>query len=51
MAEMARDTIRMEEKIGHKCTVLVGDLNMNPFETGLIAANGLHATVSKRHTS
>ncbi len=48
MAEMARDIIRMEDKIGHKRTVLVGDLNMNPFETGLIAASGLHATMVRK---
>ncbi|WP_019867475.1 endonuclease/exonuclease/phosphatase family protein [Methylovulum miyakonense] len=47
MAAIARDIIRMEEKVGHQRTVLVGDLNMNPFETGLIAANGLHATMAR----
>nr|WP_300013219.1 hypothetical protein [Methylovulum sp.] len=48
MPAIARDIIRMEYKVGHQRTVLVGDLNMNPFETGLIAANGLHATMARR---
>lgn len=38
----------MEDKIGHKRTVLVGDLNMNPFETGLVTANGFNATMSRK---
>jgi hypothetical protein len=42
------DKIRAaEESIGHSRTVLVGDLNMNPFEAGLIDANGLHATMAR----
>lgn len=36
-----------ELRVGHKRTVLVGDLNMNPFEKGVVAANGFHATSSK----
>ena len=46
--EIARDIIRMEEKIGHQRTVLVGDLNMNPFETGLVAASGFNATMVRK---
>lgn len=37
----------VEEKLGHRKTVLVGDFNMNPFEYGVIAANGLHAVMTK----
>lgn len=48
ITEIARDIIRMEDKIGHKRTVLVGDLNMNPFETGLVTANGFNATMSRK---
>lgn len=48
MGEIARDIIRMEDRIGHKRTVLVGDLNMNPFETGLVAASGLNATMARK---
>lgn len=48
MTEMAKDIIRMEGKVGHKRTVLVGDLNMNPFETGLVTASGLNATMTRK---
>lgn len=36
-----------EERIGHSRTILVGDLNMNPFEDGVIGANGLNAVMSR----
>lgn len=39
-----------EEKIGHRRTVLVGDLNMSPFESGIVGALGLHAVMSKEVT-
>jgi hypothetical protein len=45
---IANDIIRMENKIGHKRTILVGDLNMNPFEIGLVAASGFNATMSRK---
>jgi hypothetical protein len=42
------DAIRHQErKVGHTRTVLVGDLNMNPFESGVVGANGLHAVMSQ----
>ena len=47
-AELARAIIKVEDKIGHSRTVLVGDLNMNPFEAGVTAAGGLHATMSRQ---
>ncbi|MCX7110574.1 MAG: hypothetical protein NTX45_10685 [Proteobacteria bacterium] len=41
------DEIRqVENDCGHARTVLMGDLNMNPFEAGVISACGLHATMS-----
>ena len=36
-----------ERKVGHARTVLVGDLNMNPFEDGMVNANGLHGVMSR----
>ncbi len=36
-----------ERKVGHTKTVLVGDLNMNPFEDGVVSANGLHGVMSR----
>lgn len=36
--------IREKEKsVGHSRTILVGDLNMNPFQNGVVAAEGIHA--------
>ena len=40
--------IREEEgRQGHRRTILCGDLNMNPFESGVITAGGLHAMATK----
>lgn len=44
---MANEIRKIEEKVGHSRTVLVGDLNMNPFQGGVIAANGLHAVMDR----
>jgi endonuclease/exonuclease/phosphatase family metal-dependent hydrolase len=40
--------VEEERKAGHSRTILVGDLNMNPFEKGVIAAAGLHAVATRR---
>ena len=48
VTEIAKDIDRMERKIKHKRTLLVGDLNMNPFEHGIVAESGLHATMDRR---
>ncbi|MDM8518585.1 hypothetical protein QUF64_00955 [Anaerolineales bacterium HSG6] len=37
-----------ETQIGHTRTLLVGDLNMNPFEYGITSVSGLNATMSRR---
>lgn len=37
----------VEQQEGHKRTILIGDFNANPFEEGIIAAMGLHATSCK----
>lgn len=44
LARAIRDT---ENRVGHSRTVLVGDFNMNPFESGVVSANGLHAVMSR----
>lgn len=46
--EVARAIERAEERVGHRRTVLVGDLNMSPFEYGVVAAGGLHGTMDRR---
>lgn len=38
---------QVEKGLGHSRTVLIGDLNMNPFEKGMISANGLHAVMTR----
>lgn len=42
---------RTEEVLRHKRTVVVGDLNMNPFEDGVIGTEGFHATMCRRIAS
>lgn len=37
----------VEDEIGHTRTLLVGDLNQNPFEPGIITAKGLHGVMTK----
>jgi hypothetical protein len=46
--EVARDIIEMENLAGHQRTVLVGDLNMNPYEGGVVVATSLHGLISRR---
>jgi exonuclease III len=38
-----------ERRQGHQRTIVMGDLNMNPFESGMVAASGgLHAVMSRQ---
>jgi len=36
-----------ETKVGHTRTLVIGDLNMNPFEVGVVGADGLHAVMTQ----
>jgi hypothetical protein len=45
---LASDIRRVEQEVGHQKTILVGDFNMNPFETGVVSAAGLHAVMDRR---
>lgn len=38
---------REEELVGHSRTILLGDLNVNPFESGVVGTAGLHAVLSR----
>ena len=37
-----------EERVGHQRTILVGDLNMQPFSPGVVGAGGFHAVMTRR---
>jgi hypothetical protein len=41
----AETIAQAERQTGHTRTVVVGDLNMNPFEAGIVGAGGFHATM------
>ena len=47
--ELASQIVAEEQKAGHERTILVGDLNMNPFEAGI--AGGLNSVATRRIAS
>jgi hypothetical protein len=46
--EVSREITEAERRVGHDRTLVVGDLNMDPYQPGLIAAQGLHAVMDRR---
>ncbi|MGD1917680.1 MAG: hypothetical protein ACFCAD_01620 [Pleurocapsa sp.] len=36
-----------ETRVGHDRTLVIGDFNMNPFETGMVSAGGFHAVMDR----
>jgi endonuclease/exonuclease/phosphatase family metal-dependent hydrolase len=44
---LVADLDRVERRRKHRRTVVVGDLNMNPFEPGVAGAGGLHGMMSR----
>lgn len=40
---LIQDIRTVEDKSECKRTIVIGDFNMDPFETGMVSANGLHA--------
>ncbi len=46
--ELGAEIRKEEERAGHQRTILAGALNMNPFESGMVSAAGLHAVMDRR---
>ncbi|MGO9404847.1 MAG: hypothetical protein ACLPVW_15400 [Terriglobales bacterium] len=44
---LASAIAEQERLVGHKRTIVLGDLNMNPFEVGMVGTGGLHAVMSR----
>ena len=38
---------RVEERVGHRRTILIGDLNMNPYEAGVVGTQALHSIMTR----
>ena len=43
---LVNEIIRVEEQYQNERTVIVGDFNMNPFETSMVKTTGFHGTMS-----
>jgi hypothetical protein len=48
LRRLRREIDAAERKAGHQNTMVIGDFNLNPFEHGLRAVDGLHAVMDKR---
>ncbi len=46
-ARIVREIDRREQEQRHTRTVVIGDFNMNPFEAGLVCAEGFHGVMDK----
>lgn len=46
-AQLSEAICDAESRAGHDRTIVIGDFNMNPFEAGMVAANGLHAVMDR----
>jgi exonuclease III len=47
VSAMSAKIREIESRVGHSRTILVGDMNMNPFEEDMISANGWHAVMTR----
>lgn len=47
----SRDIIAVESDVNCENTILIGDFNMNPFENGLVSANGINAIQDLEYAS
>ncbi len=44
---VSRNIVQTENELGHQRTILVGDLNMNPFDPGMVHAQGLNSVMTR----
>ena len=52
LATRWRTTIEeAENRVGHKNTVVVGDMNMDPFHAGVVSSEGFHGILDKKIAS
>ncbi len=49
--ELGKAIEQVEKDVGYRRTILVGDFNMNPFETGIVSSGGLNSVMSRRIAS
>lgn len=47
-ARIANEIDRRELEQGHTQTIVIGDFNMNPFEIGVVSADGFHGVMDKQ---
>ena len=45
---VSQEIDKAEARIGHENSLVMGDFNMNPFETGIVAADGFHAVMDRQ---
>lgn len=45
---IANEVDKRELEQGHTHTIVIGDFNMNPFEAGLVSADGFHGVMDKQ---
>lgn len=50
-ARAARTMREHERQLGHRRTLVVGDLNLDPFESGVLGAEGFHAVMTKERAA
>jgi endonuclease/exonuclease/phosphatase (EEP) superfamily protein YafD len=48
IVRLARIIEEAEEKVQHNRTLIIGDLNLNPFEPGVVSADGLHGVMTRK---
>lgn len=45
---IAREIAQAEDEVSHRRTILVGDMNMNPFDGGMVGAQALNGVMTRK---